>query len=86
MNSLATTTKALSINLQPPITVPLRGGLAVRLCEDCRPSCMETSSIQKGLVLMLKNQELIEEGVGFGLPKAKYMDKNYFSSFAEVSI
>ncbi len=86
MNSLATTTKAPSINLQPPITVPLTGGLAVRLYDDCRPSCMETASIQKGLVLMLDNQELIEEGVGFGLPIAKYVDKTYFSSSAEISI
>jgi hypothetical protein len=68
-----------------PITISLSGDLAVRLYSDCRPSCLETSKLQKGLVLMQNGEELIEEGVGFGVPIAKYRDKTYFPSTAQVS-
>ena len=86
MNSLASSLKLHSIDLRPPITVPLAGGLAIRLYGDCRPSCMETSALQKGLVLMLDGRELIEEGMGFGVPIVMYADKTFFSSKADVSI
>jgi hypothetical protein len=69
-----------------PIDVPLEGRLSVRLYRDCRPSCLETGALQKGLVLLLDGKELIEEGVGFGVPIVKYADKTFFSSTADVSI
>ncbi|MCL5876414.1 MAG: hypothetical protein M1540_01210 [Candidatus Bathyarchaeota archaeon] len=69
-----------------PYTVPLTDRLAVRLYKDCRPNCLETAPLQKGLVLMLDDKELVEEGVGFGVPVVKYMDKTFFSSKANVSI
>ena len=75
-----------SINLQKPITIRLTDRLSVRLYCDSRPHCMETASLQKGLVLMFDNQELIDEGLGFGVPVAKYGDKTYFSGSAEVAI
>ena len=69
-----------------PITLQLTDRLSVRLYRDCRPSCLETGALQKGLVLLLDGKELIEEGVGFGVPVVKYEDKTFFSSKADVSI
>ncbi len=86
MNSQTTITKLQSIDLTEPITVNLSDRLAVKLYKDCRPNCLETGALQKGLVLLIDGSELIEEGMGFGVPIVRYEDKTFFSSTADVSI
>ncbi len=68
------------------ITAPLNRHLSLRLYRDNQPQCLETAALQKGLVLIYKGKELIEEGIGFGVPVIKYHDKTLFSSNAEISI
>jgi hypothetical protein len=86
LNSQTTITKLQSTDLTEPITVNLSDRLAVKLYKDCRPNCLETGALQKGLVLLVDGNELIEEGMGFGVPIVRYADKTFFSSTAEVSI
>jgi len=75
-----------STDFSKPFTVQIGDRTSVRLYQDCRPTCLETGPLQKGLVLLLNGEELIEEGIGFGVPVAKYKDKTYFSSSAKTWI
>lgn len=81
-----TVTAANSANAEEPITLELTDRLSLRTYRDCRPSYLETGALQKGIVLLLDGEELIEEGVGFGVPVAKYDDKTYFSSSAKLFV
>ncbi len=67
-------------------TAILRDGLALRVYPDTRPHNMKIAQIQKGLVMVLGEQELVEEGAGFGVPVAIFSDRTYFSSSAQVLI
>ncbi len=69
-----------------PWTLSLDKNISFRLYRDTRPHCLEISALHKGLVLVFKGYELIEEGAGFGCPVVKYHDKPYFSTSAETSI
>lgn len=67
-------------------TFPIGDRIKVRVYEDSSPQCLEISPLQKGLILVYDNLELIEEGAGFGTPVVKYSNKTYFSSSAKIMI
>ena len=68
-----------------PLSVQISDRVLFRLYQDSRPCSLEVAPLQKGLVLVHDGEELIEEGVGFGVPVVKYRDKTYFSSSAYCS-
>jgi hypothetical protein len=68
----------------PPLTADLGDGLALRLYPDARPHIGKIARIQKGLVLTLDGEELIEEGYGFGAPIVIHGGRSYLSQRAEV--
>jgi hypothetical protein len=85
-SQLQTTEQVNPIDSSQSVTMHITDRLSVRAYKDCRPTCLETGALQKGLVLMLDGRELIEEGVGFGVPIVKYEDKTFFSSTAYTLI
>ncbi len=77
----------VSLLVEPDcMTLPLNGQLSVRLYRSNKPHCLETAMLQKGLILVNGGTELIEEGMGFGVPVVKYADKTLFSSRAQTKI
>jgi hypothetical protein len=73
-----------NVGPQGCLTYPLNDALSVRLYSDNKPACLETAALQKGLVLVYKGKEVIEEGIGFGVPVIKYQDKTVFSGTAKI--
>ncbi len=69
----------------PPLEARLNPEVTLRLYPHTRPHVGKIGSLQKGLVLVHRGQELVEEGFGFGAPIVQVGDVAYLSRHAEVS-
>jgi hypothetical protein len=70
--------------IHDPLDVELFDDLAIRIYPDNRPNNLEIAGLHKGLILVHRCREMVEEGAGFGMPVVRYRDKTYFSSSAQV--
>ena len=85
LEASVTSGEAVQPSLKDPYTVTLSDELAFRVYPDSRPHNLKVAQLQKGIVLVFKGRELIEEGVGMGVPVAIYSDETYFAGTAELS-
>lgn len=69
-----------------PFSYKMSNHISLKLYPDTRPHNLEISALQKGLVLLLDDEELIEEGTGFGVPVVIYADRPYFPGSAEIFV
>jgi hypothetical protein len=69
-----------------PVELVLHDGVAVQLYADTRPHIGKIAALQKGMVLVVDGEPLIEEGYGFGLPLIQMGDLVYNSRHAEVAV
>jgi hypothetical protein len=67
-------------------TIPLSSGLSLRIHHDSQPRVGKVADLQKGLILLYKNVELVGEGLGFGVPIIKNMNETYFSGSARLRL
>jgi hypothetical protein len=74
--------------LQLDQTIDIRFGprLSLRFYADCRPHALQTAKLHKGAVVVCIGTELVEEGLGFGVPVCRYQDGTRFSLSADTFI
>lgn len=61
-------------------TFDISDSQAIRAYADTRPHNLKIADLQKGLVLLHNDMELVGEGTGFGLPILVYSDETCFSA------
>ena len=59
--------------------------IILKLYPDNRPSNLETSLRQKGVVMEYQGRPVIGEGMGFGVPLVKYKEKTFFPGSSTIT-
>jgi hypothetical protein len=72
------------LQLDEKIDLRLGPRLALRFYADCRPHVLQTARLHKGGILVCNGSELVEEGLGIGVPVCRYQDGTRFSLRADT--
>lgn len=64
----------------------LSESLALKIYSDNTPKNMKIADLQKGLILQCNGIDVVGEGIGFGVPIAKYYDETFFSGSSTLHI
>ncbi len=72
------------LRLDERIEFALNSKVSVRVYADSRPHVLQTAKLQKGAILVRDGKELVEEGLGIGVPVCRYKDGTHFSLTAET--
>lgn len=62
----------------------LNDRILLKLTERVEAGPGDSSPLQKGLVMIVEDQALCGEGVGFGVPAIEYQDRTLFSTHAAI--
>ena len=67
-------------------TIPLSNSIALEVYSNQKPFNLKIANLQKGLILVYKGKERIDEGTGFGFPALIYPKETYFSGSSTFSV
>jgi hypothetical protein len=74
------------LRLGEKIDLMLNSKVTLRIYADSQPHIGQTASLQKGAILVRNGTELIEEGLGIGVPVCSYRDGTRFSLDADTLV
>jgi len=74
------------LRAEDKVDLVLAPKLALRFYADSRPHVSQTAKLQKGAIIVYDKKELVEEGLGIGVPVCRYRDGTRFSLDADTLV
>ena len=74
------------LRLDEKIDVSINSRVSLRIYADSRPHVLQIAKLQKGVILVCDGKELVEEGLGLGVPVCRYKDGTHFSLSADTFV
>jgi len=74
------------LRIDEKIDLLLDSKVTLRVYADCRPHVFQTANLQKGVIIARNGIELVEEGLGIGVPVCRYSDGTRFSLSADTFV
>jgi len=74
------------LRIDEKIDLVLDSKVTLRVYADCRPHVFQTAKLQKGAIIVHNGMELVEEGLGIGVPVCRYRDGTRFSLSADTFV